>query len=247
MEEGLGETVYSIDVDYSWGQSHQDLVENTVVPKFDGEYVGNTFVELGAGDYSQALTEAMNSGADIIYSATTGTDQVQLSTQANEFGIYDEDIQLTFPFSSLTEGEQISQSILNNGNWSAALQWYWQSGSDAGNTFTEEYRDEYGEVPTSQGMMYSAVRTYLKAVGEADSTDPEAVSQALNGRDIEPSIWGVGEHYRECNHGPVYPNLFVRGRPESEVEESNYFEVVNKDSDPESNLMRSCEETGCSL
>jgi branched-chain amino acid transport system substrate-binding protein len=140
LDDDLGTSVYTIAANYSWGQNHRQSVEEEVVPNYGGEYLGNTFVQLGQGDFSEALTAAEESGADIVYCALAGGDHVQAANQAAEFGLYEEGIRFAFPFSGIDVAQGIDPSALTNDNLFMGVQWYWELGTPDGDEFVEQYR-----------------------------------------------------------------------------------------------------------
>jgi len=249
LEEGLGSSVYTIAANYSWGQNHRQSIEEVVAPNYGGEYLGNTFTELGQGDFSEALTAAEESGADIVYCALAGNDHVQCANQAEEFGLYDEGIRFAFPFSGIDVAQAIDPPALTNDNLFMGVQWYWELGTPEGDEFVEDYRGEYDEVPTANlGLVYGTYRTALSVVGEVGSTTTEDIRRGMVERPLDKQLWDIGEQYRACNQALIYPPILVQGRSQDDwnEEESNLFEVYNYPEDP-SEFYRTCEETGCEL
>lgn len=244
LREGMGESVYTISANYSWGQTHRDNVENVVAPKYDAEYLGNTFTELGQGDYSQALTEAEESGADIIYSPTAGGDMVQMANQAGEFGLL-EDIVFMWPVGGLTVAQQIDPSVITHENFYTGLGWYWQLDNEPTNTYVQNYRDRADDVPSwPSAIIYSALRTLLNSVRDVGSVDTAEVARATEGAAINPQLWSRDEYFRECNHANMFPYYLARGKENPEG--SDYYELVATIDDYDE-IYRTCEETGCNI
>lgn len=249
LEQELGSSVYTIAADYSWGQNHRQTVEDRIVPEYGVDYLGNTFTQLGQGDFSQALTTVEQSGADIVYCALAGGDHAQCVNQIEELGLFDEGIQFAFPFSGLDVAQGINSSALANENLYLGIQWYWELGTEDGDEFVEAYRSEYDTVPTANtGLVYGTYRTALNAVGDTGSTELEDLRSAIVDQPLSEQLWGTGERYRACNQALVYPPLLVQGRPENEVNEerTNLFEVFNTPEEP-TEFYRSCEDTGCGV
>jgi branched-chain amino acid transport system substrate-binding protein len=240
--------VYEISADYSWGQSIQAWDEDNLVPNVDGaEYLGNTFTEFGASDYSQAITEARNSGADIINFNLFASSHVQSAQQAAEFGLF-EDFICVWPATGIIEAEQIGQETLNSDNFYAGCPWYWQNDASAAQSFAESFQSEYGERPLGfTASMYSGIRTTLQAIDAAGETDPEALRGEMEDRELSPQLWGAGERFRACDHRATIASLTVQGRDPSEVDGQNFYEIVNVPQNPEETQMRSCDQTGCDL
>lgn len=248
LDEGLGESVYEISADYSWGQSIQDWNENQIVPAYgDVEYLGNSFVEFGATDYSQAITDARNSGADIISFNLFASNHVQSARQANDFDLFD-DFVCVWPATGIVEAEQIGPDTLSNDNFYASAPWYWQHEAEGAQAFAEAFQSEYGERPLGfSASMYAGVRTTLKAIDAAGGTDTADVRSQMEDRELFPQLWGVGERFRACDHRAAISTMTVQGRDPSEVDGQNFYEIINVPQNPEETQMRTCEQTGCSF
>ena len=248
LEEGLGKSVYEISADYSWGQSIQHWNETQIVPSFDGvKYLGNTFVDFGATDYSQAITKAQNSGADIISFNLFASNHVQSAQQAADFGLFQDHV-CVWPATGIVEAEQISQDVLSHENFFASAPWYWQHDAPAAKKFADAFNKKFNTRPLGfSASMYSGVRTTLKAVAAAGGTDAADVRGEMEDRELFPQLWNVGERFRACDHRATIATMTVKGRPASEVDGQNFFRILNVPQNPEKTQMRTCEQTGCSF
>lgn len=248
LDQGLGKSVYEISADYSWGQSIQTWNKNHIVPSFvDVEYLSNTFVEFGATDYSQAITEARNSGADIISFNLFASNHVQSARQANEFGLF-EDFVCVWPATGVVEAEQIGANILSKENFYASAPWYWQHDASAAQEFVSSFNSEYNTRPLGfSASMYSGVRTTLKAIAAAGGTEASAVRGEMEDRELFPQLWGIGEKFRACDHRASIATMTVKGRKPSEVDGQNFFRILNVPENPAETQMRTCDQTGCSF
>ncbi|WP_336328575.1 ABC transporter substrate-binding protein [Halovenus sp. HT40] len=248
LDEGLGESVYEISADYSWGQSIQNWNENQIVASYDDvEYLGNSFVEFGATDYSQAITDARNSGADIISFNLFASNHVQSARQANEFDLFD-DFVCVWPATGIIEAEQIGPDVLSNDNFYASAPWYWQHDAEGAQEFADAFQSEYGERPLGfSASMYAGVRTTLKAIDAAGGTETADIRNQMEDRELFPQLWGVGERFRACDHRASISTMTVQGRDPSEVDGQNFYEIINVPQNPEETQMRTCDQTGCSF
>jgi branched-chain amino acid transport system substrate-binding protein len=248
LEQGLGKSVYEISADYSWGQSIQNWNKNHIVPSFDDvEYLGNTFVEFGATDYSQSITEARYSGADIISFNLFASNHVQSARQASEFDLF-EDFVCVWPATGVVEAEQIGANILSKENFYASAPWYWQHDASAAQEFVSSFNSEYNTRPLGfSASMYSGVRTTLKAIAAAGGTEASAVRGEMEDRELFPQLWGIGEKFRACDHRASIATMTVKGRKPSEVDGQNFFRILNVPENPAETQMRTCDQTGCSL
>ncbi|WP_136716563.1 ABC transporter substrate-binding protein [Halorientalis salina] len=248
LDEGLGESVYEISADYSWGQSIQAWNENQIVSSYDDvEYLGNSFVEFGATDYSQAITDARSSGADIISFNLFASNHVQSARQADEYDLFD-DFVCVWPATGIIEAEQIGSDILSRDNFYASAPWYWQHEAEGAQAFSEAFQSEYGERPLGfSASMYAGVRTTLKAIDAAGGTETADIRDQMEDRELFPQLWGVGEKFRACDHRASISTMTVQGRDPSDVDGQNFFEVINVPQNPEETQMRTCDQTGCSF
>lgn len=248
LNEGLGETVYEISADYSWGQSIQNWNENQIVPSFDSaEYLGNTFVDFGATDYSQAITEAQNSGADIISFNLFASNHVQSAQQAADFDLFDEHV-CVWPATGIVEAEQIGADVLSHENFYASAPWYWQHETQAAGEFADSFYEEHDTRPLGfSASMYAGVRTTLKAIAAAEGAEASGVRDELEDRELFPQLWGVGERFRACDHRASISTMPVKGRDPSEVDGQNFFRIIEVPETPEETQMRTCDQTGCSF
>lgn len=251
MAEGLGESIYTIAADYSWGQANRRMIEEKVAPEFDVEYVGNTFTQLGQGDFSQAITEARDSGADIVALIHFGGEMVQTARQANEFGLFDEAV-CTWPLTGLDEASQLDQEIISGDNFFAGSLWYWgfSEESDDAQAIVEAFQEEYDTAPTGAGgCMYTGLRTMLDAVADAGGTGADPLRKAMEGKQLTDQIWGSFDnaHFRACDHSLVFPTPTLQGKDPGDVEGQDYFDVLSIPDNPEEAQSRPCNETGCDM
>lgn len=243
-DQDPGERLYTVTSNFAWGQSHLAAQTDTLAPEFGLDHVGNTFTDFGQGDYSQAVTEAQNADPDVVYFAQYGADHVQTANQAAEFGLLDEAV-CVWPLTGIDAAVQIDADVLSHDNFISGLWWY---GGDDAPPDAQEYLDAHFEMfderPNATGaVMYSGMRTLLNAVGDAGTTDGEAVREQLEGREYDVQIWGVGERFRACDHSGIYPTMVVTGQ--DDVVGQDYFEVLSVPENPEQEQYLPCEETGC--
>lgn len=247
LNEGLGESVYELSADYSWGQSIQNWNETEIAPEFNAEYLGNTFTGLGQNDYSSELTTATDSGADIISFNHFASDHVTSANQAAEFGVLD-DFVCVWPATGIIEASQISQDILSHENFYASAPWYWQHDAPDAKEFSDAFHEAYDERPLGfTASIYAGLRTCLDAVADIGTTKDGELRSELEGKELTPQLWNVDERFRECDHRATISTFTVKGRLASEVEDQNYFKIINAPQNPEESQMRTCDQTGCTF
>jgi branched-chain amino acid transport system substrate-binding protein len=251
MEQGLGDTIYTVAADYSWGQSNQDMIENVVAPEYGVEHIGNTFTQLGASDFSQAMTAAKESGADIIALIHFGGEMVATAKAAQQFGVLDEAVTV-WPLTGLDEASQLDQEIISHENFYAGSLWYWgfSETSDDADAFVDTFQEEYDTAPTGAGgSMFAGLRTVIDAIEEAETTDGDPLRKQIEGKQLTEQIWGSFNQarFRACDHSLVFPTPTLQGRDPADVSGQNFFDIVNAPDDPEQSQSRACGDTGCDL
>lgn len=198
-------------------------------------------LDLGTQDFAGPLTEAQNAGADILNLNMTGTGFLNALSQAQEFGFLDDDIVITNGGGNRSMGPGIPPDIRTYENFYLGLEWHHSIRTDAGQEFVQAFQNEYDMIPGVSVVDYVGVRTLLKAVGQAGTTDTGAVIDELEGRELVPQIWGEGEIWRECDHRFRIPAVTAQGLPE---ERDDYFEVVNLNTNYDQ-LTIPCDQTVC--
>ncbi|WP_436347143.1 ABC transporter substrate-binding protein [Natronorubrum sp. FCH18a] len=247
LEEGLGESVYELSSDYSWGQSIQEWNEQEIVPEYDAEYVGNTWTELGQDDLSSELTTAANSDADIISFNHFSADHVTSANQAGEFGLLDDHI-CVWPATEIIDADQIDSEVLAHDNFYSSTPWYWEHDAEPAQEFSDAFYDQYDERPLGfTASIYAGSMTTLEVIDEIGTAAPDEVRPNLEDRELTPQLWGNNERFRACDHRASITTFTVQGRDSDEIDEQNFFEIVNAVDDPEGLQMRACDETGCDL
>lgn len=246
LREGLGESVYEISADYAWGQSIQEYDEQVLAPEFGADYVGNIFLPLGTKDYSAALTEAMESGADILNANFAFSDQVAISNQAHEFDLLDEMI-FTAPAVGVPIAEQIPWDFISSDRYFGSLPWWWDMNQTSRDVFADPYFEEFGSRPFSfSAHAYAATRTTLRAIDAAGTTEADDLVAQLEGMEIFPQLWESNERFRACDHRGTTATTTGQGvKTDERPEDQNYFNIVYKPDDVEAEQMRPCGETGC--
>lgn len=250
LREDLGDSVFEITVDYSWGESIHSYNTDSLVPDHDAEYAGNVYTPLGTSDFSQSLTEAKESGADIVNITQYGGDQIRALSQADEFGLMDGETVVTVPSTTVAFARQVGMETFSYDKLYGGVAYSWKLDTPANDSFLSAFQERSdGAVPLSYTpAFYCGLRMMLRAIEDTGSTDSSVLRDELEGMEIYPQIWNQGERLRECDHRATAPTMTIQGLPpeEADPEGGDIFDVV---SVPESleQYMRPCEETGCSF
>ena len=208
---------FHLTADYTWGHTqYQSIKEAT--EKQGWTTVNNIMTPLGSPDFSQFLTAAINSDADVLVLTHYGKDMVNSLTQAVQFGLRSmqkngRQIEIVVPlYSELMAqgaGDNI-EGVLGTANFNEKLD---DPGSQA---FIKAFTDEYG-FPPSQAAHTAYVQTllYSDAVEKAGTFYPPEVIKTLEDSEVE----GIGPGkavYRGADHQSFHDILVVEGRAPSE-------------------------------
>lgn len=243
-----GETsVYQIATDYDWPQDLVEYSQDEYFPNTDATDAGVSFVPLGQSDYSEAVTTAANSGADLVRFVGWGTDLINMVESAAEFGYMDNEIPITSAAFTTAFADGMDKELISYDEAYWGMHWYHDM-SPAAREYRDAYYEEYGDRPAMEGIHYPVTRTLMRIVGELEDTDTDEVREELSGRVWEPKLWGedVDVKYRECNNQNTIPALTAKGLPVDEIDRDarEYLEVVDIETDID-NIGFPCEVSPC--
>lgn len=227
-EYGTDRRAYHLTADYTWGWTQEESMKNTT------EELGWTTARtvrtpVGAGDYSQYLTQVLSSDADVLILNHYGNDMVNSLTQAVNFGMRDrvvngKNFEIVVPLFSrlMAQGAgNAIKGILGSTNWNWSLQ-------DAGSlAFVKSFGAEYG-APPSQAAHTCYVQTllYANACEVAGTFYPPEVIKTLEGFKFDGMGNGPTE-YRAADHQCFKDVLVVRGA-ENPTNQFDLLDVVKE-------------------
>ena len=131
------------------------------------------------GDFSSFLLQAQSSGADVIATASTGSDLINVIKQAREFNIPAPGQQLvTF---TMTPPDVAALGLDTAQGVTVSEAFYWNLDSEA-RAWSQRFAARYGgHMPsTIQAGVYSVMLHYLRAVAAAGTTETDAVMRKLH-------------------------------------------------------------------
>jgi ABC-type branched-subunit amino acid transport system substrate-binding protein len=225
---GKDRRAYHLTADYTWGHTQYASIKNAT----EGQgwtTVNNIMTPLGAPDFSQFLTAALNSDADVVVLNHYGKDMINSLTQAVQFGMRDmqkngKDMQVVVPlYSELMAkgaGDNI-EGVFGTTNWNDKLE------DEGTKIFVKAFTEAHGS-PPSQAAHTAYVQTllYANAVETAGTFYPPEVIKALEGFEFE----GVGPNkhvYRADDHQCFHDILVVQGKaPSARADEYDLLQIV---------------------
>lgn len=173
---GMGyKSWYFLTVDYAFGHALEQDAANAVKAT-GGQVLGQSRHPLNPADFSSFLVQAQASKAQVIGLANTGPDTVNSVKTAKEFGL-DKSQRLAglLVFTNDVHGMGLAtaQGMLMTSAW------YWDLNDDT-RKFGRRFFEKMKRMPSeTQGGVYSATLSYLKAVRAAGSDDADAVMSQL--------------------------------------------------------------------
>ena len=190
--------VHFVSLDYALGQNNLKLLKEEM-KKVGGEVTGSTLVPIGENDWSSYISEISRSEADVVTGVLTWGAVSKLVPQANSFGLTDSKVMM---FNSGKPVGQYAASTMPD----AISGWYgthhYNPSKDIGpnNEFKKLYQDTDSDLlPNSvAGGGFEDLRSLTLAVKKADSTETDAIIDALEGLSWD-SIFGP-INYRASDH-----------------------------------------------
>jgi branched-chain amino acid transport system substrate-binding protein len=240
VERGL-DTWFFITVDYTFGHSLESDASRAVVAS-GGKVVGNVRHPLGTGDFGSYLLQAQASNAKVIAFANAGSDMIQATKQANEFG--------------LTHGRQSVVSLIVfitdvHGIGLEAAQgltfvtgFYWDRDEET-RAWSKRFFARHKAMPTmAQAGVYSAIRHYLAAVAAAGTDEAKAVMAKMRELPVN-DIFVKGGHLREDGRLVHDMYLVQVKKPSESTAAWDYYKVLSVI--PGEKAFRSLKDSGCPL
>nr|WP_049917181.1 substrate-binding protein [Halogeometricum pallidum] len=238
VKEAYGEGLkfYQLYADYSWGQTQQASMKKFMTEVAGWEQVKSVATPLGTSDYQSYLSEAANSGADVLILNHYGLDGANSVQQAIDAGI-DSDMEILVPLYNRPMAEAAGGAI--EGIY-GTVAWDSQIDNEPSKQFTQAFRDEYDRTPSGPAQLaYAQTLQYSAAAERAGTFYPPEVIKQLEG--YEYSNIGMGsETMRACDHQAQRDVPVVQGLSASEQSQGQYFKIVNITSRDE--LGYACDE-----
>ncbi|MFC6724087.1 substrate-binding protein [Halobium palmae] len=222
-EYGEGLEFYQLYADYSWGQTQQESMNKFLSEDAGWSQVESVPTPLGTSDYSSFLSEAANSGADVIVLNHYGLDGANSLSQAVDMGI-DEDMELLVPLYNRPMAEAAGGAI---GGVFGTVAWDSQIDNQPSKEFNQVFNEQYERTPSGPAQLaYAQTLQYAAAAERAGTLYPPEVIKQLEGLEYENI--GMGQELmRKCDHQAQRDVPVVRGLPGNEQEQGQYFEIVN--------------------
>jgi ABC-type branched-subunit amino acid transport system substrate-binding protein len=232
--------------DYTYGHTVYDSFA-----KFSAEQgwqqVAKEVVPLGTTDYSSALLNIANSGADVFVNIAFGADAVASTKQAEQFGVLKR-MKLVVPNLSSFQDKELGAEIMQGVYGSCDFWWGLQDRYALARTFVEGFVAQNKYYPR-WGAHIGYMQTYLWAltVERANTFHPVELIKAMENSKSQPYDTTIGKvYYRAEDHQMVRPIPILRGKaPGAMTNPEDFYDIVEV-VDGES-VMNTPEFFGCKL
>lgn len=173
---------YFITADFSFAiQLENDTVAQ--IKALGGTMLGASRVPQGTTDFSSALLQAQNSGANALGLALAGLDMVNAVKGAAEFGLTKTGQKIAAMVLFIPDVHSVGLETM--GGTYVTTAYYWDQ-NDETRAFSKRFEAKMGRPPTMiQAGDYSAVNHYLKAVKAAGTTDGPTVAAKMKELPVE--------------------------------------------------------------
>jgi branched-chain amino acid transport system substrate-binding protein len=230
-EYGKDRRAYHLTADYSWGHTQQESMQE-FTEKEGWTTEGNIMTPLKTTDFSQYLSQVLNSDADVLVLNHYGANMVNSLTNAVNFGMRDmqkngKNLEIVVPLYSRLmakgAGSANIDGVLGTSGWNWALE------DEGSKVFVKTFTDEYG-FPPSQAAHTCYVQTllYANACEMAGTFYPPEVIKALE--DFEFTGAGNGPTlYRGSDHQCIKDILVMQGKsPSARTSDFDYLQIVDQ-------------------
>jgi branched-chain amino acid transport system substrate-binding protein len=248
VAKALGKTIKAAYLvpDYTYGHT---VFESFA--KFSAEQgwqqVAKEVVPLATTDYSSALLNIANSGADVFVNIAFGGDAIASTKQAEQFGVLKR-MKLVVPNLSSFQDKELGAEIMQGVYGSCDFWWGLGDRYPLGKTFVETFLAQNKYYPR-WGAHIGYMQTYLWAVSveRAGTFHPVEVIKVLEASKAQPYDTSIGKvYFRAEDHQMVRPIPILRGKAPSAMKHPEDFYDIVDVVDGES-VMNSPDFFGCKL
>lgn len=243
---GANKKVAYLTPDYSYGHSVFDSFTAAVKP-FGWTVATQQVVPLGTTDFSSALLNIANSGADLFVNIAFGADAVASTKQADQFGVLKK-MKLIVPNISSFQAKEVGAPLMQGVYGTFDFWWTMEDQYPLAKDFVESFVKKNNYHPR-WGAHIGYMQTLLWAVSveRAKSFNPVAVIKALEASKSNPYETSLGKvWYRAEDHQLVRPVPVVVGKAASAMKNpDDFFDVV--EVVPGEPLLQPIGETGCKM
>lgn len=186
-------------------------------------------VPLGTADYSSALLNIANSGADVFVNICFGADAVASTKQAEQFGVLSS-MKLVVPNLSSFQDKELGAELMQGVYGSCDFWWTLEDRYPLAKTFVASFLDKNKYHPR-WGAHIAYMQTYLWAltVERVGGFNPVDMIKAMEASKSQPYDSTIGRvYYRAEDHQMVRPIPILKGKaPAAMKGPEDFYEIVD--------------------
>jgi ABC-type branched-subunit amino acid transport system substrate-binding protein len=230
VAKALGSNVKSAFLvpDYTYGHTVYDSFA-----KFSAEQgwkqVAKEVVPLGTTDYSSALLNIANSGADVFVNIAFGGDAIASTKQAEQFGVLQR-MKLVVPNLSSFQDKELGAELMQGVYGSCDFWWTLNDRYELAARFVDSFVARNNYHPR-WGAHIGYMQTYLWAlsVERALSFNPVDLIKVMENSKAQPYDSTIGKvYFRAEDHQMVRPIPILRGKaPAAMKNAEDYYDIVD--------------------
>jgi ABC-type branched-subunit amino acid transport system substrate-binding protein len=243
---GKNKKVAYLVPDYNYGHSVFDSFSKVTKPA-GWTVAAKEVVPLSASDYSSALLNIANSGAEIFVNIEFGAQAVNSTKQAKQFGVLPK-MKMVVPNISSFQARDVGAELMQGVIGTLDFWWILEDQFPLAKSFVAAFRAKNNYTP-SWGAHVAYLQTYIwaLAVERAGTFYPPSVIKTLEESESKPFDSTLGEvFYRAGDHQLVRPVPVVLGKaPAAMTSKDDFFELVKLV--PGKDALPSVEAMGCKL
>lgn len=229
FEQELGNSFYAAIADYGFNRPEAWEKTQEYINAQGGEIRGSVFTPLGNKDFSSVITEAMDSGADVMLAMVYGLDFANFMQQAGEFGLREE-MEIVNPvqsqsFLAIAGDMSIWEDVYFGMSWHPTL----MTQDSQAKKFADKFKEEFGYAGESFGAItYTGMKEFGRAVSESGGLSTGDIAGVLDGSTFSSYIMEGETKWRACDNQALNPGyLFTKGKKAEAMGERGPWDVVD--------------------
>ena len=176
--ENYGTNLYVVAADYNFGRISADWVAQ-YAEEAGAQVVGTEFIPLESSDFGSVINNLQSAQPDVVVSLLVGGNHIAFYRQFASTGLSDQ-----MPIVSSTFGlgnEQVVLSPAEAKGITVAYPYVQEVENPANEEFVAAWQEAYGDEPVTDSAVavWNGWHLWAEAVTQADSLEPEAVTEAM--------------------------------------------------------------------
>ncbi|MEL7566915.1 MAG: penicillin-binding protein activator [Dehalobacterium sp.] len=169
-----------------WGRNSV-LAFSDAIKELGGTILTEQVINPGETDITSQMTAIKNENPDAIYAVANTAYAILITNTAAELNITP-DVKL-FGEGAWTSEEYMKNTANNNEGIYAVVEYMTEIDNDINKKFVEAYQAKYNTLPDKYGAAgYRMMKNFALAIEKANSTDPDAIRDALCANPIETFV-----------------------------------------------------------